>query len=96
MSLDEITAGNWSIVKYDPPVIQEVTVHGERGIWTEGPYLLQARNGSYVTDQMVEGPVLIWTHGQITYRLETALSLTEALKVAESLEPVALPSTTPP
>ena len=52
MSLDEIAAGNWSIEKSNPPVIQEVTVSGQRGIRTEGPYLLQAGNGRYVTEQM--------------------------------------------
>jgi hypothetical protein len=37
---------------------------------------------------MIEGHVLIWTEGEVTYRLETKLTLDEAIKVAESLEPI--------
>jgi hypothetical protein len=32
--------------------------------------------------------VLIWSNGDITYRLETDLSMEETLKIAESLEPI--------
>ena len=92
LSLDEIAPGNWSITKYNPPVIEQVTIRGQPGIWTEGPYMLQASNGNYVVQRMVEGRVLIWTQGQITYRLETALSLEEAVKIAESLAPAAIPT----
>jgi hypothetical protein len=92
MSLDEIAAGNWSIEKYNPPVIRQVIISGQQGIWTEGPYLLQLTNGDYATERIVGGHVLIWTRGQITYRLETALSLEEAVKIAESLAPAALPT----
>jgi hypothetical protein len=38
--------------------------------------------------RLIDGHVLIWTDGNLTYRLETDLSLEEALKVAESLQPV--------
>jgi hypothetical protein len=31
---------------------------------------------------------LIWTQGEITYRLETDLTLEEATKIAESLQPI--------
>jgi hypothetical protein len=46
---------------------------------------------------MIEGHVLIWTEGDplaageragVTYRLETKLSLEEAIKVAQSLESI--------
>jgi hypothetical protein len=33
----------------------------------------------------VDGHVLIWTEGAITYRLETALPESEAIRIAESL-----------
>jgi uncharacterized protein DUF4367 len=88
MSLSEISSGSWAIEKYNPPVIQEVKVNGGRGIWTEGPYFLQERNGNYVEKRLVEGHVLVWTKGEITYRLETDLPLEEALKIAESLQPL--------
>jgi hypothetical protein len=41
--------------------------------------------------RLIEGHVLIWENGNITYRLETALDLKEAVKVAESLKPLSYP-----
>ena len=76
---------NTFVGKVQPPVIQETTVHGERALWTEGPYLLQLRNGSYDARRLVEGNVLIWQEGEITYRLENNLSMEEAVRIAESL-----------
>jgi hypothetical protein len=38
--------------------------------------------------RLIDGRVLVWTDGDITYRLETKLDLAEALKIAESLQPV--------
>jgi hypothetical protein len=86
-----------------PPVtIQETTVKGRQAYWTEGPYLLQIRRGNQVGEDMrrlIEGHVLIWTEGEITYRLETGLPLVEAVRMAESLAtPVgmqAVPKATP-
>jgi hypothetical protein len=40
---------------------------------------------------LINGHVLIWEEGNITYRLETALPLEEAIKIAESLQPIAYP-----
>ena len=68
MSLGQIAPGSWAIEKIDPPVIQEVRVNGQRGIWTEGPYMVQSRNHNYEQKRLVTGHVLIWTQGEITYR----------------------------
>jgi len=38
--------------------------------------------------RLVNGHVLIWENGEVTYRLETDLSMEEAVKIAESLEPI--------
>jgi hypothetical protein len=35
--------------------------------------------------RLIDGHVLIWTEGDITFRLETDLSVEEAIQVAESL-----------
>jgi hypothetical protein len=35
---------------------------------------------------LIEGHVLIWKEGDITYRLETDLPVEEAVKIAESLK----------
>jgi hypothetical protein len=75
--------------KGNPGLIEETTVHGQRAIWAEGPYVLQFRRGNrvdYDLRRLVEGHVLIWTEGDLTYRLETELPLAEAVRVAESLE----------
>jgi hypothetical protein len=40
--------------------------------------------------------VLIWTRGDITYRLESSLALDEAVKVAESLRPLGADVPIPP
>ncbi|MFN8453687.1 MAG: hypothetical protein U0401_03290 [Anaerolineae bacterium] len=74
--------------KGNPAAVQEAQVNGQRAIWAEGPYLLQIRRGSevdYDLRRLVEGRVLIWTEGEITFRLESDLTLEEAIKVAESL-----------
>jgi hypothetical protein len=87
MSLQEIASGSWTIAKFNPPVIQETRVNGQRAIWTEGTYMLQTTNGDYVERRLVVGHVLVWARKDITYRLETDLPLEEAIKIAESLKP---------
>jgi hypothetical protein len=71
--------------KVRPRVIRETRVNGQRALWTEGPYLLRQRDGDYTITRLIDGHVLIWTEGDITYRLETSESMEEAVKMAESL-----------
>lgn len=71
--------------KTRPQVIKSTTVNGRPAIWGEGEHLLITRSGRDVMRRLVDGHVLVWTEGEITYRLETALSETEAIRVAESL-----------
>ena len=87
MSLQEISPGSWTIGKFGPREIQEATVNGQTAVWAEGPYMLETRNHDYVERRMIAGHVLIWEQDTITYRLETELSLDEAIKIAESLKP---------
>ena len=88
MSLHMIPPGSWAVEKMDPVLVQETTVNGERAIWAIGPYPIRFSNGDLDFVRLVDGHVLIWTDGEITYRLETELDLDEAIKVAESLEPL--------
>ena len=88
MSLHLIPEGSWAIEKVSPTVIRETTVNGQRAIWTMGPYPIRYTNGNIDFVRLVDGPVLIWTEGDMTYRLETDLSMEEAVRIAESLEPV--------
>jgi hypothetical protein len=87
MSLHFLPAGSWAIKKIEPKRIQETTVNGQRAIWAVGPYPLRLSNGDLQYMRLIDGHVLIWADGNITYRLETNLPLEEALKIAESLEP---------
>ena len=68
-----------------PQTLQETTVHDQPALWVTGPHLLQIEGQSYDLIRLVAGNVLIWTEGEITYRLETDVSLEEAVQIAESL-----------
>ena len=91
MSLHFIQQGSWAIDKVEPMIIQETTVNGQRAVWAIGPYPLRLYNGDIEFVRLIDGHVLIWAEGNITYRLETDLPLEEALKIAESLQPVSRP-----
>lgn len=88
MSLHFIPKGSWAIDKMHPQAIEATTVNGERALWTIGPYPLKVYNKELESVRLITGHVLIWAEGEITYRLETDLSLEEAVKVAESLQPI--------
>jgi len=88
MSLHLIPSGSWAIDKFDPAQVQETTVNGQRAIWAVGPYPLRLRNSDLQFMRLIEGHVLIWTDNNVTYRLETNLSLEEAIRIAESLAPI--------
>jgi hypothetical protein len=89
MSLHFIPSRSWAITKMGPRVIQETQVNGQKGIWAEGPYPLRLYGSRDIeVARLINGHVLIWTDGDITYRLETDLSLEEAIKIAESLAPI--------
>src|SRR5262245_28752258 len=87
MSLHQLEQGSFAM-KGEPRVIETTTIRGHQALWTTGPYVLQfIVNGTpqYDMRRLVVGHVLIWEESSITYRLETDLTLDEALKIAESL-----------
>jgi hypothetical protein len=88
MSLYSIPAGSWVINKFAPKIIQETSVNGQAAVWAVGPYPFILRNREVEVRRLMEGHVLIWAEEDVTYRLETDLSLEEAVKVAESLEAI--------
>jgi hypothetical protein len=88
MSLHFIPTGSWAIDKVEPTLVQETEVNGERAIWTVGPYPLRLYSGDIEFMRLIDGHVLIWVDGDVTYRLETDLPLEGAIKIAESLEPI--------
>lgn len=91
MSLHFLTPGSWAIKKMEPVIIEETRVNDQRAVWTTGPYPMRLTNGDIQFTRMINGHVLIWEEGNITYRLETDLPLEEAVKIAESLQPIPSP-----
>jgi hypothetical protein len=88
MSLHFLPAGSWAIKKVDPTVIQQTSVNGQYAVWTTGPYPIRYEDGDIQFVRMVNGNVLIWEDGDVTYRLETDLSMDESIRIAESLAPI--------
>ena len=87
MSLHFVPPGSWAIEKVAPTILEETSVDGVRAIWAVGPYPLRFTDGDLEFTRIMDGNVLIWADDVVTYRLETNMSLEEALKVAESLVP---------
>ena len=69
--------------------LEEVSVSGQKGYWFEGsPHLLffTDADGRFVEDRSrLAGNTLVWEQGEITVRLESALSRDEAVGLAEEL-----------
>jgi hypothetical protein len=86
LSLHQIASGSILVGKFEPRVVRETQVNGQYAIWAEGPYLVELTNGDIDFRRIVDGNTLIWEEQGITYRLESNLSLEEAVKIAESLE----------
>lgn len=72
-------------IKKEVTMVQETIVNSNPAIWVVGQHLLQLRDGRVEPWYFVEGNVLIWFDGEITYRLESGLSLAETVRIAESL-----------
>jgi hypothetical protein len=88
LSLHFIPPGSWAVDKFSPAAIQETSVNGRGAIWAVGPYPVRLRNGDLEVERLVNGHVLIWESGGVTYRLETDGSLEEAVRIAESLRSI--------
>jgi hypothetical protein len=69
------------------PTVENTTVNGQPAIWVNAPYMLISGNGSYEMNRLITtGHTLIWSDGQMTFRLETGEDLATAIKIAESLQ----------
>lgn len=88
MSLSIIANGSWIVRKNQPTAIQATQVGKLRAVWTTGPYPVVISNGDVQYEYLVNGHGLIWADQDVTYRLETNLSIEEAVKIAESLKPI--------
>ena len=68
--------------------VESVDVNGELGYWVEGPHtvLVLDENGNPVEDRArLAGNTLLWSRGEITYRLEVDVTKDEALRIARSV-----------
>ncbi len=63
-------------------------VNGNSAFWIEGEHVFRLADGRFQSWLFVEGNVLLWWDGNVTYRLEGATSLAEAIRIAESLQPI--------
>jgi hypothetical protein len=86
LSLHLLGPHTWGVEKFQPQAVAETSVNGQSAVWTTGPYPLIFRNGDLDSRRLLEGHVLIWSDSLITYRLETDLSLDEAVHIAESIQ----------
>lgn len=67
--------------------ITETTVNGAPAWWIEGASNLTIF-GEKTIESRSTANVLLWQQGSIGFRLESALTMDEAIAIAESLEPV--------
>jgi hypothetical protein len=67
-----------------------VTVDGSAGYWISGPphffYYIDPNNEVVDDAHREVGDVLIWSAGEVTYRLESGLDMEAAIRIAESLD----------
>ena len=68
------------------PELEITTVNGVDAIWMSIPHLLEANINDAWQAVLVEGNVLAWMEHDVTYRLESQLTLEEAIELAESLQ----------
>jgi hypothetical protein len=85
--LYQIGVSNYGIKAASRDSLRESEVNGRLAYWIEGEHLLQIPDGNGDVEARLVGNVLIWTEGKLTYRLEGAPSIGDAVHIAESLEP---------
>ncbi len=67
--------------------IEITRVNGQEAFWLEAPHNFQLQNGRIEPWLFVKGNVLIWWGPEgVTYRLESGLPMTKAVRIAESLK----------
>jgi hypothetical protein len=66
--------------------VETAEVNGRPAAWVDGSYMLETQGHDWRQTRLLNGHVLIWAEGELTYRLEVDLPLEEAVRMAESLE----------
>lgn len=68
--------------------VVDTHVNGSPAAWVDVPHTLVYQHNGVVRRQasfLIPGNVLIWAEGAVTYRLESSLSMEQAVAIAESL-----------
>jgi len=86
LSISEAPSSQRIFEKYDPKSVQETRVGSFPAVWLDGEYVLVMRNGNFTMTRLItQGHTLIWSTGQMTFRMETDVDLAEAIRIAESI-----------
>lgn len=81
LRLYQIDATEYGLKHASIQAVRQAVVNGQNAFWVEGGHEFRLPYGVY----LVEQDVLIWAEGDITYRLESALSFAETVRIAQSL-----------
>ncbi len=84
LSLYQINVAQYAYKGSD--MLQMTEVNGQQAFWLVGPHYFRLHDSSAEAWLFVDGSVLLWWEGEVTYRLEGAESLEVALQIAESLQ----------
>jgi hypothetical protein len=70
--------------------VTRVSVDGATGFFISGPphyfFYVDERGNDVDASRRVVGNALLWSSGEVTYRLESDVGIDEAVRLAESLE----------
>lgn len=88
LSLYQIPVPAYAFKRASMESVRQTQVDGYAAFWVQGEHRLQLLDGSYDDWFFVPGNALVWTDGQITYRLESGLTMEEAVRIGESLGPI--------
>lgn len=84
-----VESGYYSKILGSGSKLTTVTVNGSAGYWISGDphffYYVDPTGKSVDDTHRVVGDTLIWSTGEVTYRLESGLDMESAIKLAESL-----------
>jgi hypothetical protein len=89
--LSQTVTGRFDKQVPDEAQVRQLDIDGNAALWFEGgghvaSFLDQQGRVVVESRRLVSGATLLWQDGPVTYRLETALTLEEAIAVARSLE----------
>lgn len=75
----------YSLTKFGYELISITNVNQTHALWVDGERQLIARDGTLKSIRLVDQPALLWEEFGLTFRLEGAFTLSEMVRIAESL-----------